>query len=156
MKIQHIKREKLKEDIDFYDISTNTGNFVIWNTKCVVHNSHITVLLITAFLRMFPEIIKSGMVYHAILPLYGVKDPNGKFLPFYTEEDMQKFKNDHPNVEISRYKGLGEMMPNQLKEVLLNPEVRRLQQIKSDEDFEPIFKLMTDSESKRNLILDED
>ena len=47
------------------------------------------------------------------------------------------------------------MMPNQLKEILLNPDVRRLRQIKSDEDPEPIFKLMTDSESKRNLILDD-
>lgn len=155
MKIKHIKREKLKEDTDFYDISTNTGNFVIWNTKCVVHNSHITVLLITAFLRMFPDIIKSGMVYHAILPLYGVKNSNGNFLPFYTEEEMLKFKQEHSNVEITRYKGLGEMMPNQLKEVLLNPNIRRLKQIKSDEDPEPIFKLMTDSESKRNLILDD-
>ena len=104
MKIKHIKREKLKEDTDFYDISTNTGNFVIWNTKCVVHNSHISVLLITAFLRMFPEIIKKGMVYLAIMPLYGVRNFNSKFLPFYSEDEMIKFKNEHPNIEISRYK----------------------------------------------------
>jgi len=46
------------------------------------------------------------------------------------------------------------MMPNQLKECLLNSNVRRLQLIKSDEDPEPIFKLMTDSESKRELIVE--
>jgi len=117
--------------------------------------SHITTLLITAFLRMFPEVIKRGLVYISILPLYGVRSFEGKFLPFYTEDEMRKFKELHPTVEISRYKGLGEMMPNQLKEVLLNPSVRRLQQIKSEEDPEPIFKLMTDAESKRSLIMDE-
>ena len=138
-----------------FDISGIRYGKIIAACDADPDGSHITTLLITAFLRMFPEIIKKGLFYISILPLYGVRNFEGKFLPFYTEEEMRKFKDEHPNVEISRYKGLGEMMPNQLKEVLLNPNVRRLQQIKSEEDYEPIFKLMTDSESKRNLILDE-
>lgn len=139
-----------------FDISGIKYGKIILATDGDVDGDHISVLLITAFLRMFPEIIKQGIVYKALMPLYGVRNFEGKFLPFYTEDEMKIFKESHPNVEISRYKGLGEMMPNQLKEVLLNPSVRRLQLIKSEEDFEPIFKLMTDSESKRNLILDED
>jgi len=139
-----------------FDISGIKYGKIILATDGDVDGDHISVLLITAFLRMFPEIIKQGIVYKALMPLYGVRNFEGRFLPFYTEDEMRIFKESHPNVEISRYKGLGEMMPNQLKEVLLNPSVRRLQLIKSEEDFEPIFKLMTDSESKRNLILDED
>lgn len=138
-----------------FDITKRRYGKLIIATDADVDGDHISVLLITAILRMFPDIIKAGIVYKAIMPKYGVRNFEGKFLPFYTEEEMLKFKQEHPNIEITRYKGLGEMMPNQLKDVLLNPNIRRLKQIKSDEDFEPIFKLMTDSESKRNLILDE-
>ena len=138
-----------------FDISKRRYGKLIIATDSDVDGDHISVLLITAFLRMFPDIIKEGIVYKAIMPLYGVRNFEGKFLPFYSEDEMKSFKEKHPNVEITRYKGLGEMMPNQLKEVLLNTNVRKLKQIKSDEDPEPIFKLMTDSESKRNLILDD-
>ena len=138
-----------------FDINGIRYGKIVIATDSDVDGDHISVLLITAFLRIFPEIIKKGIVYKAIMPLYGVRNFEGKFLPFYTEDEMKTFKDQHPNVEITRYKGLGEMMPNQLKECLLNTNVRRLQQIKSDEDPEPIFKLMTDAESKRNLIVEE-
>lgn len=138
-----------------FDINAIRYGKIIIATDADDDGDHISVLLITAFLRMFPDFIKSGRLYKAILPLYGVRNYNGNFLPFYTEEEVQKFKLEHPNVEISRYKGLGEMMPNQLSECLLNPNIRRLEQIKSDEDPEPIFKLMTDVESKRDLISNE-
>jgi len=137
-----------------FDINGLKYNKVIITTDADDDGMHISVLLITAFLRMFPDLIKQGKVYKAILPLYGVRNYNGNFLPFYTEEEKNKFHDENPQVEISRYKGLGEMMPNQLKECLLNSNVRRLQLIKSDEDPEPIFKLMTDSESKRELIVE--
>ena len=92
MKIKRIDFCSSNKEQLYCDISTRNGNFVIDN-GCVVHNSHITVLLVTAFLRMFPELIKSGRVYKSILPLYGVNNYNGKFLPFYTEEEMIKEKN---------------------------------------------------------------
>jgi DNA gyrase/topoisomerase IV subunit B len=136
-----------------FDINGRKYGKIIFATDADLDGDHIKVLLIVAFLRMFRELVEAGLVYLAILPLYGVKNFNGKFIPLYTEEDMLKFRNEHPDVEITRYKGLGEMMPNQLKEVLLNPNVRRLVQIKCDDDIEPIFKLLSDAESKRNLIL---
>ena len=162
-KVDYLKNKEFIEIINAlgtgcgkdFDISKRRYGKIIFSCDADPDGHHINTLLITAFLRMFPDIIKAGIVYISEMPLYGVRNFEGKFLPFYSEEEMTEFKNKHPNIEISRYKGLGEMMPNQLKEVLLNPNVRRLKQIKSDEDPEPIFKLMTDSESKRNLILDE-
>lgn len=161
-KVDYLKNKEFVEIINAigagcgkdFDITKKRYGKVIFAADADPDGAHITVLLITAFMKMFPEIIRSGIVYVAILPLYGVRNYNGKFLPFYTEEERDKFHAEHPEIEISRYKGLGEMMPNQLKEVLLNPEIRRLQVIKSEEDFEPIFKLMTDVESKRELIVD--
>ena len=138
-----------------FDISKRRYGKVIFACDADPDGKHINTLLITAFIRMFPEIAKYGIIYIAVMPPYGAKNFEGKFVPFYTVDEMKEFHEKHPNVEITRYKGLGEMMPSQLKEVLLNPNVRRLQLIKSDEDPEPIFKLMTDSESKRNLITEE-
>lgn len=136
-----------------FDINGLRYGKIIFATDADEDGKHIQVLLVTAFLRMFRELIRLGKVYLAILPLYGVRNFNGKFLPFYTEDEMLKFKQENPNIEITRYKGLGEMMPNQLKECLLNQQVRRLVQLKCDEDVEPIFKLLSDAESKRNLII---
>lgn len=155
MKIKSIKRIEFEDDYDFGDISTETGNFVIADTNCVVHNSHIATLFIVAMLKIVPGIIQAGKVYRAIMPLYGVRKFEGKFLPFYTEDEMRAFKAEHPRVEITRYKGLGEMMPNQLKECLINKEVRHLQKIPYTDDPEEIFKIMTDAEAKRGLIGDE-
>ena len=67
---------------------------------------------------------------------------------------MLKFKEENPKVEITRYKGLGEMDPDQLAVCLLDPEYRRLEDI-SDcdvEEAQKIFKLMTDAETKRGLL----
>lgn len=155
MKIKSIKRIDFEDDYEFGDISTETGNFVIADTGCVVHNSHIATLFIVAMLKIVPGIIQAGKLYRAIMPLYGVRKFEGKFLPFYSEEEMRTFRSEHPKVEISRYKGLGEMMPNQLKECLLNKEVRRLQKIPYTDNPEEIFKIMTDAEAKRGLIGDE-
>lgn len=154
MKIQKIEIIEHEQVNEFYDISTTTGNFVIADSNIVVHNSHICTLLITALLKAIPEIFHYGVLKKAVMPLWGVKKWKGKFLPLYTEEEMLKFKQENPKVEITRYKGLGEMDPDQLAVCLLDPEYRRLEDI-SDCDVEEakkIFKLMTDAETKRGLL----
>jgi len=128
---------------------------VIFATDADADGAHITSLLMVLFLKLVPTLIKQGAkVYRAIMPLYGgVKA--GKFYPFYSEEELQKFKTDNPNVKIQRYKGLGEMNPDQLKVCLLDKETRKLELIEYPTDPMEIFKLMTDAELKRELIGDE-
>ncbi len=154
MKIKSIKKIKVEECDSFCDITTGTGNFVLAKSNCVVHNSHITSLLMVIFLKLTPQLLKKGIIYRAIMPLYGAMVQK-RFIPFYTEEDLNKFKENNPNVKIQRYKGLGEMNPDQLKVCLLDKETRRLEKIDYPENAEEIFQLMISAELKRGLINDE-
>lgn len=138
-----------------FDINRIRYDKIIVATDADADGSHIATLFIVAMLKIIPGVLEAGKVYRAVMPLYGVRKFEGKFLPFYTEDEMKTFQQSHPRVEISRYKGLGEMMPEQLKECLINPEVRRLQRIPSSSTPEEIFKIMTDAEAKRGLITDE-
>ena len=154
MKIKSVKTVNCKEEI-FCDISTETSNFLLAESNCVIHNSHISALMMILFLKLVPGLIQDGTkIYRAIMPLYGAMK-SGKFIPFYNEEELNKFKTENPNSKIQRYKGLGEMNPNQLKVCLLDKETRRLELIKSPENADEIFKIMTDAETKRGLLGDE-
>jgi DNA gyrase/topoisomerase IV subunit B len=129
---------------------------VIFATDADADGAHITSLLMVLFLKLVPGLIQDGTkIYRAIMPLYGgVKA--GKFYPFYTEEDLVKFKQENSNIKVQRYKGLGEMNPDQLKVCLLDHNTRRLELIEYPENVDEIFKIMTDAEVKRGLLGDEE
>lgn len=151
MKVKKIKEKTINEQIQFCDITTATGNFMLAHNGCVIHNSHISSLLMVLFLRITPKLLENSFIYRAIMPLYGSKY-KGKFYPLYTEEELTKFKEENPNAKIQRYKGLGEMNPDELKICLLDKETRRLDLIQYPENPDDIFKLMSNAELKRNLL----
>lgn len=113
--------------------------------------SHISSLVVIMLLKIVPEIFNYGKVYRAVMPLYGTNH-NGHFVPFFDTATRDAFVALHPRTRVTRYKGLGEMNPNQLKECLINPNVRRLELILPCTDSDEIFKIMTDAESKRALL----
>jgi len=102
---------------------------VIVMTDADVDGAHIASLLITFFYRQMPRLIDGGHLYLAVPPLYKLTH-GGKTI--YARNDAHKeelIKNEfHHNakVEISRFKGLGEMMANQLKETTMDPKTRTL------------------------------
>src|SRR6201981_2858056 len=102
---------------------------VIVMTDADVDGAHIASLLITYFYRQMPQLIESGHLYLAVPPLYRLAH-GGKI--FYARDDKHRDellkKEFHANakVEISRFKGLGEMMPAQLKETTMDPRKRTL------------------------------
>src|SRR5207342_2249828 len=102
---------------------------VIVMTDANVDGAHIASLLITFFYRQMPELIDNGHLYLAVPPLYRLAH-GGKI--FYARDDKHKAeilkKEFHANakVEVSRFKGLGEMMPAQLKETTMDPRKRTL------------------------------
>ena len=104
---------------------------VIIMTDADVDGAHIASLLITFFYRTIPELVRAGRLYLALPPLYRLSH-GGKTV--YARDDAHReellateFKGKKP--EISRFKGLGEMMPAQLKETTMDPAKRTLARV---------------------------
>ena len=114
---------------DDFDESKLKYDKIICMTDADVDGSHIRILLLTFLYRFMRPLIEHGHVYSALPPLYKVVK-NRETHYFYNDKDMKEFvENAGSKVEIQRYKGLGEMNPDQLWETTMNPENRTLIQI---------------------------
>jgi DNA gyrase subunit B len=89
-----------------------------------VDGAHIRTLLLTFFFRYMPELIKQGHVYLAQPPLYRLSKGQKHHYAYSDEERDEIMAGLEGNVSIQRYKGLGEMDPEQLWETTMNPETR--------------------------------
>ncbi|HKL13679.1 MAG TPA: DNA topoisomerase (ATP-hydrolyzing) subunit B [Halanaerobiales bacterium] len=134
-----------------FDIDNLRYEKIIIMTDADIDGAHISTLILTLFYRYMQDLIEEGHVYLARPPLYKVTyRKNSQYI--FNEQGLKEFREEvgAGNFSIQRYKGLGEMNPDQLWDTTMSPETRKLQKVEINDEIEAddVFTKLMGSNSK--------
>ncbi|MCK9155009.1 MAG: type IIA DNA topoisomerase subunit B [Paludibacteraceae bacterium] len=131
-------------------------NKVIVATDADVDGMHIRLLLLTFFLQFFPDLIKKGHVHILQTPLFRVRDKNQTFYCYSEEERVNAMNKIGPKAEITRFKGLGEISPDEFKH-FIGKDIRLDQvSLKKEDAVNDLlsFYMGKNTQERQNFIID--
>ncbi len=112
---------------DQFNMENLRYNKIIIMADADVDGEHIETLLLTFFFRFMPQLIESGNIFVALPPLFRIRKKKDYYV--YTEEELKKLTKELGTSNVTRFKGLGEMSPQQLWDTTMNPKTRMLKKI---------------------------
>lgn len=141
-----------------FDVSKIRYHNVVIMTDADVDGAHIGTLLLTLFYRQMKPLIEAGHVYIAMPPLYRVYKGKKQIYAYNDEEMVSAMAELGQGANVSRYKGLGEMNPQQLWETTMNPETRIMKKVTIEDGIlaDQLFSVLMgdDVEPRREFIIE--
>ncbi len=141
-----------------FDVTKIRYHNVVIMTDADVDGAHIGTLLLTLFYRQMKPLIEAGHVYIAMPPLYRVYKGKKQIYAYNDDEMAAAMEEIGPGANVSRYKGLGEMNPQQLWETTMNPETRIMKKVTIEDGMiaDQLFSVLMgdDVEPRREFIIE--
>jgi len=133
---------------DQFNIDKLRYGKVIIMTDADVDGSHIKTLILTLFFRYMPQLIEAGRVFVAVSPLYKIKKANESHYVYSDDELKKKLEKIGGKPDVQRFKGLGEMNPDQLWETTMDPKERTMKKINIEDAIEAdrVFSMLMGDE----------
>jgi DNA gyrase subunit B len=135
-----------------FDINKIRYDKIICATDADHDGNHIACLVSMVIGIMVPEIVQAGKYFIAQTPLFAINEPK-MFIPLWNNEQLEEAR--QKGRKITRFKGLGELSPQQLKVCLLDDGTRNLIPIQYSENIDDLIKLFSSAEEKRSLVTEE-
>lgn len=136
--------------LDKCDVERIRYNDILYAGDADADGYHITNLVIALFVNLMPEVVKAGKLKLIISPLYGYQNSKNEWIPAFTFDELPE--DVVKNNKFERYKGLGSLDDEQVKEYLLDKKKRKYITVEYPSDLDLFNSILSTAEGRRNLL----